>query len=108
MRTASTVAFCLENWIDRANRKPYFVLVIDISPEMSWALAKENSVSSRDGPVTGTPGSLEEIMPVNIVNTEQFAELRQSYGYYVDKTGLLLQFLKDPIEPYVIMWAQFS
>ena len=37
-------------------------------------------------------------MPVNIVNTEQFTELRQSYGYYVDKTGFLLQFLKDPTD----------
>ena len=35
-------------------------------------------------------------MPVNIVHTELFAELRQSYGYYVDKTGFLLEFLKDP------------
>ena len=65
---------------------------------MNWALAKENSVSSRDGPVTGTPSSLEETMPVNIVNTEQFTELRQSYGYYVDKTGFLLQFLQDPTD----------
>ena len=37
-------------------------------------------------------------MPVNIVNTEQFTELRQSYGYYVDKTGFLLQFLQDPTD----------
>ena len=37
-------------------------------------------------------------MPVNIVNTEHFTELRQSYGYYVDKTGFLLQFFKDPTD----------
>ena len=35
-------------------------------------------------------------MPINIVNTELFAELRQNYGYYVDKTEFLVQFLQDP------------
>ena len=38
-------------------------------------------------------------MPVNIVTTELFAELRQSHGYYVDKTEFLLQFLQDPTDP---------
>ena len=32
-------------------------------------------------------------MPVNIIKTEQFAELRQHNGYYVDKTGFLEEFL---------------
>ena len=35
-------------------------------------------------------------MPINIVNVELFAELRQNYGYYVDKTEFLVQFLQDP------------
>ncbi|MDO4839947.1 MAG: AAA family ATPase [Desulfovibrionaceae bacterium] len=37
---------------------------------------------------------------VNIINTESFAEIRQNYGYYVDKTGFLPSFLdgflRDP------------
>ena len=32
-------------------------------------------------------------MPVNIINTESFAEIRQNYGYYVDKTDFLEDFL---------------
>ena len=37
-------------------------------------------------------------MPINIVTTELFAELRQSHGYYVDKTEFLLKFLQDPTD----------
>ena len=33
---------------------------------------------------------------INIINTESFAEIRQNYGYYVDKTGFLQEFLRDP------------
>ena len=35
-------------------------------------------------------------MPVNIINTESFAEIRQNYGYYVDKTDFLEDFLRNP------------
>ncbi len=35
-------------------------------------------------------------MPINIINTEEFAELRQNFGYYVDKTRFLVDFLQDP------------
>ncbi len=38
-------------------------------------------------------------MPVNIVNTENFAELREAHGYYVDKTGFLVRLLQDPAKP---------
>ncbi|OUO52644.1 hypothetical protein B5F76_06870 [Desulfovibrio sp. An276] len=37
-------------------------------------------------------------MPINIVNVELFAKLRQNYGYYVDKTEFLVQFLQDPTD----------
>lgn len=37
-------------------------------------------------------------MPVNIIKTEQFAELRQHNGYYVDKTGFLEEFLDSPAD----------
>ncbi len=33
---------------------------------------------------------------INIINTESFAEIRQNYGCYVDKTGFLEDFLRDP------------
>ncbi len=35
-------------------------------------------------------------MPVNIINTEDFASLRNDAGYYVDKTGFIEKFLVDP------------
>ena len=35
-------------------------------------------------------------MPVNIMNTENFASLRKDAGYYVDKTGFIEAFLKNP------------
>ena len=35
-------------------------------------------------------------MPVNIMNTENFAALRKDAGYYVDKTGFIEAFLKNP------------
>ncbi len=37
-------------------------------------------------------------MPLNIINTESFAKLRREHGYYVDKTGFLVQFLQDPAD----------
>ena len=37
-------------------------------------------------------------MAANIIFTEDFAKLRQNSGYYVDKTGFLLQFLESPAE----------
>ncbi len=37
-------------------------------------------------------------MPLNIINTESFAKLRQAHGYYVDKTDFLVQFFQDPAD----------
>lgn len=37
-------------------------------------------------------------MPAKILNTENFKTLRQSSGYYVDKTGFLEKFLEAPAD----------
>ncbi len=37
-------------------------------------------------------------MPINIITTEMFAELREFGGYYVDKTEFLVKFLQDPAQ----------
>ena len=35
---------------------------------------------------------------INIINTDDFAEMRQGLGYYVDKTGFIEEFLQNPAD----------
>lgn len=44
-----------------------------------------------------SPG--ENIMPINIVPTEDFEELRKTDGWYVDKTGFLVDFFRNDAHP---------